>query len=112
MNWKFWKKTGTDVLPKPKELTSDLGKYLVVDLQYDPDWVWQLKMVTDLPKDGTANFRVYDPARVAMQGLTIKNYTSLDGHQGLILFDGWVRKQTRELEVNDYHQALKADPAV
>ncbi len=50
MNWKFWKKTGTDPLPKPKELISDLGKYLVVNLQYDPDWVWQLKMVTDLPK--------------------------------------------------------------
>ncbi len=52
MNWKFWKKTGTDSLPKPKELTSDLGKYLVVNLQYDPDWIWQLKMVIDLPKTG------------------------------------------------------------
>lgn len=88
MNWKFWKKTGTDPLPKPKELTSDLGKYLVVTLQYDPDWAWQLKMVTDLPKDGTARFRIYDPVTAAMQGQIIKNYTSLDGLQGLILFDG------------------------
>ncbi|EMS78922.1 hypothetical protein [Desulfotignum phosphitoxidans] len=112
MNWKFWKKTGTDPLPKPKELVSDLGKYLVVNLQYDPDWVWQLKMVTDLPKDGTARFRVFDSATAAMQGQTIKNYTSLDGQQGLILFDGWYRKQTRELEVNDYYQAMKNDQAV
>jgi hypothetical protein len=69
-------------------------------------------MVTDLPKDETANFRVYDPATAAMQGQTIKNYTSLDGQQGLILFDGWYRKQTRALEVNDYYQAMKNDQAV
>ncbi len=112
MNWKFWKKTGTDSLPKPKELTSDLGKYLVVNLQYDPDWIWQLKMVIDLPKNGVADFRVYDPATVAMQGQVVKNYTSLDGQHGLILFDGWFRKQTRELEVNDYYRAMKRDQAV
>jgi hypothetical protein len=112
MNWKFWKKTGNDPLPKPKDLISDLGKYLVVNLQYDPDWVWQLKMVTDLPKDGTANFRVFDPAMAAMQGQSIKNYTSLDGQSGLILFDGWYRKQTREIQVNDYYQAMKTDQAV
>jgi hypothetical protein len=112
MNWKFWKKTGTDPLPKPKELTSDLGKYLVVTLQYDPDWVWQLKMVTDLPKEGTASFRVYDPATAAMQGHTIRNYNSLDGQQGLILFDGWYRKQSREIHVNDYYKAMKTDQAV
>ena len=112
MNWKFWKKTGTDPLPKPKELISDLGKYLVVNLQYDPDWVWQLKMVTDLPKDGTTCFRVFDPATAAIQGKSIKNYTSLDGQAGLILFDGRYRKQTRELQVNDYYQSMKTDQAV
>lgn len=112
MNWKFWKKPGNDALPKPKDLASDLGKYLVVNLKYDPDWVWQLKMVTDLPKDGTASFRVFDPAMAAIQGQNIKNYTSLDGQSGLILFDGWYRKQTRELEVNDYYQAMKTDQAV
>lgn len=112
MNWKFWKKTGTDSLPKPKELTSDLGKYLVVNLQYDPDWVWQLRMVTDLPKDGTIGFRVFDPATAAIQGQSIKNYTSLDGQTGLILFDGWYRKQPREIQVNDYYQSMKTDQAV
>jgi hypothetical protein len=55
---------------------------------------------------------VFDSATAAMQGQTIKNYTSLDGQQGLILFDGWYRKQTRELEVNDYYQAMKNDQAV
>jgi hypothetical protein len=112
MNWKFWKKGGPDPLPKPKELLSSLGKYLVVNLKYDPDWVWQLKMVMDLPQDGTANFRVYDPATAAMQGLRVKDYTSLEGQQGLILFDGWYRKQTSEFQMNDYYQAMKADQAV
>jgi hypothetical protein len=112
MNWKFWKKAGPDSLPKPRELPSDLGKYLVVNLQYDPDWVWQLRVVTDLPKDGTVSFRVYDPASAAMQGQAIKDYTSLEGQRGLILFDGWLRKQSRELQVNDYYKDMKTGQAV
>ena len=112
MNWKFWKKTGTDPLPKPKELISDLGKYLVVNLQYDPDWAWQLKMVTDLPKDGNVNFRVFDPAMAAVQGQHIRDFTSLDSQTGLILFDGWYRKQSREIQVNDHYQATKTDQAL
>jgi hypothetical protein len=69
-------------------------------------------MVTDLPEEGTANFRVFDPAMAAIQGQSIKNYTSLDGQQGLILFDGWYRKQSREIQVNDYHKTMKTDQAV
>jgi hypothetical protein len=68
--------------------------------------------VTDLPKDGTADFRVFDPAMAAMQGQSIKNFTSLEGQSGLILFDGWYRKQTREIHVNDYYKGMKTDQAV
>jgi hypothetical protein len=55
---------------------------------------------------------VFDPATAAIQGQSIKNYTSLEGQAGLILFDGWFRKQTRELQVNDYYQSMKTDQAV
>ncbi len=112
MNWKFWKKEGSVRLPKPKELSSDLGKYLVVNLAYDPDWVWQLKVVMDLPKEGMSDFRIFDPAMAAIHGKSITDYRSLDGQQGLILFDGWYKKESREFQVNDYYQAMKTDQAV
>lgn len=112
MNWKFWKKSGTAPLAKPKDLSSDLGKYLVVNLEYDPDWVWQLKVVMDLPKEGMSDFRIFDPAMAAMQGITVKDYPSLDEHKNLVLFDGWYKKESREMHVNDYYQAMKTDQAV
>ena len=112
MNWKFWKKSNGPRLPKPKELPSDLGKYLVVNLAYDPDWVWQLKVVMDLPEQGSSDFRIFDPAMAAMQGVTVKEYTSLDGQDGLILFDGWYQKDVREFQMNDYYQAMKSEQAV
>lgn len=112
MNWKFWQKEGSARLPKPKELSSDLGKYLVVNLSYDPDWVWQLKVVMDLPKEGTAEFRIYDPAMAAIHGKSITDYKALDGQQGLVLFDGWYRKESREFKINDYYQAMKTEQAV
>ncbi len=112
MNWKFWKKSGMPGLPKPKELSSDLGKYLVVNLAYDPDWVWQLKVVMDLPKQGSSDFRIFDPATAAMQGIGVKDYTSLDGQDGLILFDGWYQKDSRKFQMHDYYQAMKPHQAV
>ncbi len=112
MNWKFWKKSGPATLSKPKELSSDLGKYLVVNLGYDPDWVWQLKVVMNLPKEGSSDFRIFDPTMAAMQGVTVKDYTSLDEQKNLVLFDGWYQKDSRELQVNDYYQAMKTDQAV
>ncbi len=112
MNWKFWKKSGPATLPKPKELSSDLGKYLVVNLEYDPDWVWQLKVVMTLPKDGVSDFRIFDPAMAAMQGVTVKDYSFLDEHKNLVLFDGWYKKESREMQVNDYYQAMKIEQAV
>ena len=49
MNWKFWEKKGegTQVkkLPRPKELPSSVGRFLMVNLKQDPDWVWSLRCV-------------------------------------------------------------------
>jgi hypothetical protein len=51
MNWKFWKtdnKNGQRLnrrssnLPKPKDLPTRVGIYLVTQLKLDPDWVWTL----------------------------------------------------------------------
>jgi hypothetical protein len=117
MNWKFWKKKQTGdtkiKLPKPKDLTSGVGRYLVVDLGYSPDWVWSLKSVIKVRNDqkGFFDFRVYDPDSAKMNNVTVLDYTSLEGHPALILFEGWYDKNSWDLEVRDNHHVSPVQAA-
>ena len=111
MNWKFWQKRMTDgtpdekprKLPKPKELHSSVGRYLVVELGKDPDWVWSLKSVTR-PKEGekgALELRIFDEAHARLQGVSVQNYESLNAHSDLILFTGWYNKINFEVSIEE-----------
>lgn len=117
MTWKFWQKNTGGVkapkLPKPKELPAGVGRYLVVDLKHDPDWVWTLKSVS-LPKEGFKSaflIRIYDDTTAMANGVLVKNYTSLDNHPGLVLFEGWYDKNTWAMEIKDYRADIIQTPA-
>ena len=84
MNWKFWEKGPTgkknenqeEKLPKPKELPSQIGQHLVVNLKKDPNWVWSLRCALR-NKQGFKNifeFRVFDKLKTANAGVSIKDY--------------------------------------
>ncbi len=52
MAWKFWKRkregeeaTKARKLPRPTNIPEPVGRYLVVNLGGEPDWVWRLKSV-------------------------------------------------------------------
>ena len=112
MVWKFWKTRG-ERAARPKELLSDMGKHLVVKLKYDPDWVWALKVVMR-PREGQAerlDFRIFDPIQATLRSIQVMNYSSLDEHPNLILFDGWYRKADRTMDLTDHYQSLKTEKA-
>jgi hypothetical protein len=116
MNWQFWKKNnaGKGVkLPKPKDLPSAVGRYLVVNLQYDPDWVWQLKSVSRAreARKGEFDFRIFDPAAARAHGVLVQNYLSLDDRGDLILFDGWYDTLDWKMEILDRHKPSYAEGA-
>lgn len=110
MSWNFWKKnkTGDVRLSKPKDLESRVGKKLVVELQYDPDWVWYLKCVTVSRKEQKSvfDFRIFDPVQAKMQGIEINDYRSLDAHPNLIYFDGWYDKFSWEINLTDHYKLM------
>ena len=100
MGWKFWQKADdhsapkVKKLPKPKDLPQEVGRFMVVDMKLDPDYVWELKCVTR-PRDGNkAEFdvRVFDETRAVANGATVRDYNSLDEHPDQILFHGWYDK--------------------
>jgi len=109
MNWKFWKKNDASTasatsrkLPKPKELTDEIGKYLVADSGYDPDWVWSLKSVVR-PKDGSKTafeIRIFEECASKENGTTIRDYDSLDDYPELIEFEGWFDNATRDIHLD------------
>ncbi|MFH2092464.1 MAG: hypothetical protein ABIJ31_08880 [Pseudomonadota bacterium] len=116
MRFDFWninkKDTGVKQ-SKPKDLPQNVGMRMVTKLNYDSDWVWSLKMVAKL-KEGRKtvyDFRAFDPLKAKEKGIHVSDYASLDGQPGLILFDGWYKKDTNEMEIKDRCKAMKMEGA-
>jgi hypothetical protein len=106
MGWKFWRKNNNNSeakLYKPQELPAKVGKHLIVILGQDPDWAWSLKAVLKEKKDkkGIFEVRVFDPESANKKEIKVLNYTSLDFHKELILFNGWYDKNSFDLEITD-----------
>ncbi len=95
----FWKrketKEGEQKLPGPKRIPDVAGKYLVVDEKKDPDWVWTLNAVI-LPTQKKKAFycRVFDGGQAIRAGVKVKDWTSLDDHPDLILWEGYFDMET------------------
>ena len=112
MNWKIWKKHSAEEmnkgetpvkLPKPREIPQTVGRYLVVELGKDPDWVWNLKAAVK-PRSGEKEVfevRVFDASETAVRRVSIRDYTSFDAHPELILFEGWYDKKKNTVEVHE-----------
>jgi len=97
MKW-FWNRKqaqeGKERLPGPKSIPGPVGSYMVVQMKEDPDWVWQLKGVVRPAGKKTFYCRVFSDAQVAQAAFKVKDWTSLDGHPELILWEGYFDKET------------------
>ena len=120
MNWKFWKKEDGTGIPSqektlkmqgPKDIPESVGRELIVKLGKDPDWVWHLKSVARQrqgEKDAY-DVRVFDAQKASSIKIAVANFTSLDTHPELILFEGWYNKKTRAVHVEEkMHSQAKA----
>lgn len=112
MKWTFWEKrpktegllkAEVHKLPKPKDIPEPVGRYLVVELGKNPDWVWRLKSVTRPRPEGKDRFdvRVFDEVKTAAKNLAVRDYTSLDGHPELILYEGWFDKKSMDVHIGE-----------
>lgn len=105
MSWKFWQKNNAAKegagLPKPKDLPEPVGRYLVVDLKLEPDYVWALKAALRPHAENRdiRDFRIFSPAKADAAGVTVRSFKTLDEHPDLILFEGWVDKKTNQLKL-------------
>lgn len=111
MGWKFWQAKitessaaikGVKKLSRPKELPYEVGRHLVVVDGYSPDWVWQLKSVLK-PRDISHNvfdFRIFSPESATESNVSVKDYHTLDRYPELIIFTGWVDRETGKVQID------------
>jgi hypothetical protein len=111
MNWKFWKKqnhnessasTKEAKLTRPKELPDRVGRYLVTQLNEDPDWVWGLKCTLRLRsvEKNVFEIRIFNPHTAEREGVSVVNFNSLDDYPELILFTGSFNKNTGSVHLS------------
>ena len=107
----FWKKKETAEktsepkaikLPPPKDMPSTVGRYLVVQLKQDPDWVWKLKgVVRPREQKDTYDFRIFNNAQTSAKKISVKDYTSLENHPDLVLYQGWFDKKSGQVNMEE-----------
>jgi hypothetical protein len=96
-------KAKAEKLPGPKGIPELVGRHLVVALKQDPDWAWKLKSVVRPMSDvkSAFEFRVFDSAQVAAKKIAVTDYTSLDEHPDLILYQGWFNKKSGQVQMKE-----------
>jgi hypothetical protein len=110
MLWGFWKKGSAPAKPlnaqrlrKPQVLPQAVGRELIVQLGKNPDWVWSLRSIAHKSPRGKHryNVRVFDQAQAAGMGISVVDYTSLDDHPELILFEGWYDRRSWKARIKE-----------
>jgi len=106
----FWKKNASgNKLPSPKEIPEVVGRYIIVNLGKNPDWVWSLK-ATLRPKEKEKDcfeFRVFESSQADKLKIRVQDFNSLTPHPELILYEGWFNKKTYEAKIESKTQLFK-----
>jgi len=108
----FWKKkpaTGESSKPQVKKLPGPKGmfqlllNYLMTEMKQDPIWLWTLKtVVRPRPESKDAfDVRVFDEAQVGARKVAVNDYTSLNEHPDLILYEGWFDKKSGKVQIEE-----------
>ena len=88
-------------LPGPRPLSGMLGEYITATYKVDADIVKLFKYaVRKRPNTSRAfDCRIYDPAEAEASEVQVKDYTSLDSHTDLIMYDGWFDEESKRVEL-------------
>jgi hypothetical protein len=100
----FWKrKEGEAKLPSPKEIPGVVQNYLITERKMDADLARILKAAVRKSPNGerTFNIRVFDESEALAKKVQVKDYTSLDEHPDLIIYEGWFDEESERVELEE-----------
>ena len=68
---------------------------MVLEEKKGPDWVWSLKQVVRPTEKKKAFYcRIFSEGQATQAGVRVKDWTSLDDHPDLILWEGYFDEET------------------
>ena len=101
----FWgKKSAKEEgkLSGPRELPGPVQNYLVAERKMGPDLVKLLRAVESKSTTGaTFNIRVFDESEAIAKKVQVKDYTSLDEHPDLIIYEGSFDEGTKQVKLEE-----------
>jgi len=114
----FWKKQQKDAapgkataekLPGPKNITEFVGKYLSEKYEVESNRLWRLKaLVRPSTRGGkTYDVRIFDETEAASDRIKVRDYTSLDQYPELVLYEGWLDEEAKEVTLEAKRKAVK-----
>jgi len=87
----------------PKEIPGLVQNYLVAERKMDAGLVKLLKSVVD--KSATEgkgyNIRIFDESEALAKKIQVKDYTSLDEHPDLIIYEGWLDEGEKQVKLEE-----------
>jgi hypothetical protein len=102
----FWGKKSVKEegkLSGPREIPGPVQVYLATERKMDPDLVKLLKAVTRKSETGEAplNIRVFDDSEAQASQVQVKDYTSLDEHPDLIIYEGSFDEKSKQVKLEE-----------
>jgi hypothetical protein len=99
-------------LPVPKEIPEPVRNHLVAERKMDPELVPFLKAVVRKSAKGerVQDIRVFDPAEAEAKKVQVKDYTSLDEHPDLIIYEGWFDEVFKKAELEEKKKVISNVP--
>jgi hypothetical protein len=94
---------GEEKLRGPQAIPALVQGYLVAERKMDPDLVQLLKAVVrkSTSKETASDIRVFDESEALAKKVPVKDYTSLDEHQDLIICEGWFDAESKQVELQE-----------
>ena len=90
-------------LSGPRPISGLVSKHLIAEYRMEPDLAQILKAVArrSLKAEKALDCRIYDGSEAEASEVQIKDYTSLDGHPELILYEGWFDEGSKHVELEE-----------
>ncbi len=105
----FWRKSPAndeekkEKLAGPRDIPGPVQNYLVAEKKLDPDLVKLLRAVIRKSEIGEAplSIRVFDNSEATAKKVQVKDFTFLDEHPDLMLYEGWFDEGSKQVKLEE-----------
>ncbi len=102
-------KVKVEKLPGPREIPGLVQNHLVAEKKLDPDIARILKAVVHKRENEQKAFdiRIFDDSDAAANQIQVKDFTTLDQHPNMIIYDGWFDEASKKVVLEEKRKAFQ-----